>query len=602
MSMFKYILASFLLIGLLSSCQKDDEWLEPPTDPKIDQVMYRSDIFGVVFANDAPLNEVAVTFKDQTVFTDEDGVYSFTDVEVGSQHNVVKLSKAGYFDGARTFRSAGSSTQYQQTILLEKNFDNSFDSSEGDIISKDRATLSFPAQSIVVESSGELYTGEVQVAIEMIDPSLFNLSDIMPGDLTAREDDNSLRTLQSFGMVNVELQSPSGQKLQIAPGKTVDLSYTVNDAFLNDAPEIIDMWSFDFDLGLWEKEGEATLEGNIYTGSVSHFSCWNYDVSAPSVVVNGKLISNQMDLEYFRVTILNADNKGGRGWTDSEGKFSGRVEAGVPLTLKIYANSNCWNQNADPIYEQAVGPLDVDTDLGTYTVNVDDIDFLILKGTAVDCSGVPLQEGRVVFTGAINYLSYPIKDGVIDLAIPVCSSSPVNVKIVDPITVLQTFEMSIPAPGETDLMVVSVCDEMADFMSVDNLLQGQFNLVDSLSFYSYTTQVDEQVGQILAYLIDDIISVDISLGFYMGNAFAMEELEEKTYDITSYSADYGDDIGVKENYRMLTGQMGQITIESIQTISSDLKQVTGMYTVDCTEDSTGALRTLTGSFNLEYNN
>ena len=85
----------------------------------------------------------------------------------------------------------------------------------------------------------------------MIDPSQENTSDIMPGDLTGREDDNTLSILQSFGMVNVELQTSDGQKLNIAKDKFVDVVYEVNDLFLDEAPGVIDMWSFDYDLGIW---------------------------------------------------------------------------------------------------------------------------------------------------------------------------------------------------------------------------------------------------------------------------------------------------------------------------------------------------------------
>jgi len=87
--------------------------------------------------------------------------------------------------------------------------------------------------------------------MEMIDPSQENTSDIMPGDLTGREDDNTLSILQSFGMVNVELQTSDGQKLNIAKDKFVDVVYEVNDLFLDEAPGVIDMWSFDYDLGIW---------------------------------------------------------------------------------------------------------------------------------------------------------------------------------------------------------------------------------------------------------------------------------------------------------------------------------------------------------------
>jgi len=354
----KSLLISLLFLGLLSSCVKDDEGIimENPTE-----VFHSSDIFGVVTnISDEPIAGAVATFKGNTTTTDENGVYRFSDVEVGSQHNTVKIEKEGYFENARTFRTAESAILYQKSILQEKSFDHKFQSDSDGLVEFDRVKIQFPANSIIVERNGEIYSGEVLLAMTPMDPSLERLAELMPGDMSAREDDGSISTLESFGMGNVEMQSPTGERLQIGENQNVEMSYKVSEEFLSQAPAIIDMWSFDFDIGVWIKEGQASLNGDVYTGIVSHFSSWNYDVSAPSVVVSGQVMSNIGNLTYYSVQIHNEDNEGGHGTTDDQGQFSGRVEAGVPLTMRILTNTNC----SLLVHEEEIGPFTTDTDLG----------------------------------------------------------------------------------------------------------------------------------------------------------------------------------------------------------------------------------------------
>lgn len=593
----KTIVASLALIICFTSCKKDTDGFIGDPNTGIEEVMYTSDIYGIVSTrDDLPIEGATITFKGNTTTTDADGVYAFKNVEVGSQHNVVQITKDGYFESARTFRSAGSSTQYQKSLLVEKNFGLPFNTSEDATVTSNRVTINFPPNSIVVDATGEQYNGEVLVAIHGFDPSLFRLDEFMPGDMTGREEDNSLSTLESFGMVNVELQSPLGVKLQVGNDKEVQMSYRVNDKYLADAPETIDMWSFDFDLGLWVKDGQATLDGDTYVGKVSHFSCWNYDVSAPSVVVNGKIVAEGVVFSYFRVTLLNNENKGGRGWTDSDGTFSGRVEAGVELTLSVYHNHNCWGESGGTVYQQTVGPFNEDTDLGIITIDVGEIDLLVIKGTAVDCDLNPVTDGRVFLT---NNWSFPIIDGEYDILFPACGAQVIDIRFVDVMTLNQSFVYEIAVPGDYNLGQVTICGDEAEHITIDNLFSTPFNLVDSLSFYKYSTAFDDVLGDIQGFLYDDIISVNVNLKFYIGNAFSMPSLEVESYDLTKFVIVYSDDIGSSLSYSMNDGQTGTITIDSI-TLDGDYELVKGTYTADCTEETTQEIKTITGSFNLRY--
>lgn len=586
----KYLFAILLLSGLLASCVKDDEGFITDIDGQTEEVLHTADIFGVVSDRaDEPIEGAVATFKGRTTVTDENGIYQFDAVEVGSQHNSVKIEKEGYFENARTFRTAASGTLYQRAILLEKSFVHSFEANSIGTVFDQGVRLSFPANSVVIESTGQVYEGEVQVAMIKLDPTLSRLEAFMPGDLTGVEDDNTLSTLQSFGMVHVEMQTPTGEKLQIGANQNVEMSYRVSDEFLGDAPATIAMWSFDYDLGVWVKEGQATLSGGVYTGAVSHFSCWNYDISAPSVIASGQVVTNQGSTGHFYVQLLNAANNGGRGWTDDEGKFSGRVEAGVVLTLQVYSYALC----NDVIYEASVGPFDTDTDLGEITIELDPDEFIKVTGTAVTCDLEPITKGYV----ALSRFLFPLNDGVIDFVSAVCNTNSIDLRIVDIANLQQTYVRDLSSPDEHELGQIVVCGEEANYLIIDNLYDEAITLADSLALYSYPTSTDEVFGSIQAIGINGQVWTDVNIGFVIGSAFAMDEIEEKTYPL-NYASFRGED----ETYAIQppsgTGRDGTITIESISLDTAGNKVAKGTYSADCDETTTGEQRIITGSFNL----
>ncbi len=169
-------------------------------------------------------------------------------------------------------------------------------------------------------------------------------------------------------MVFVEMYAEDGRKLNIADGKTANITYEIPEDLVSDAPETIKMWWYDYDAGAWREEGEATRNGSKWIGEVAHFSCWNFDLNVPSITVSGQILQSNGGLSKFYVTFLNEDGKGGRGSANADGSFSGRIEAGVSLEFTIrYIEADCDTI----IHQELVGPFDQDTDLGEIIVDTD---------------------------------------------------------------------------------------------------------------------------------------------------------------------------------------------------------------------------------------
>ncbi|MEE9439919.1 MAG: carboxypeptidase-like regulatory domain-containing protein, partial [Saprospiraceae bacterium] len=288
--MIKHInkLMFLFAILVLASCIKDSEEFVPINGER----SVTGDIFGIVTDTiGQPVEGALVFFGSRTKTTNQLGVYQFKNVKIDVKHNFLNIEKAGYFKATKTFRSVKEKSEILlKTLLMAKDFDRSINSEEGGIVEKGRTTLTFPAGSIVDEATGELYSGEVKVALQFLYPNDALIDQMMPGDLTAVDKDGIYSVLTSFGMNYVELQSESGAKLQIKEGKSVTMTSNVPLALLDDAPSEIKMWSFDTNTGLWKEEGVGQLSDGAYTGEVTHFSCWNYDSSLRSIIVNGRVV------------------------------------------------------------------------------------------------------------------------------------------------------------------------------------------------------------------------------------------------------------------------------------------------------------------------
>ncbi len=574
----RFLVSCFLIATLLTNCVKDNEGFQ------ITENFGDSTVFGIVLnSENEPISSAQVSYDGIIEYTDRDGIYRFTDVSVSPQHNGLRIEKDGYFESSRTFRTATPGILYQSTILQEKSFDYSFQSSSSAELENGPARIKFPANAIVYEDTGLPYDGQVQVAIYPIDPTVDQLSQRMPGDLSAIEEDDTITTLESFGMVYVEMESTSGEKLQIAENTEVELSYRIDISLRGSAPATIDMWTYNFDLGAWIKEGQAIKSGDgvRYVGMVKHFSCWNYDVSAPSVVVSGQVVSDIGDLTNFQISLLNSMNKGGRGSTDDQGKFSGRVEAGVPLTLTVSDyNAECSISDL----KMDVGPFDTDTDLGIINFVVSGPQNFAINGLALDCDMIPVVSGKVFVSNRV----FPIEDGVFNIVFSICDIDDFTdaIRIVDTNNSKQVLLLDVLEPGVIELGDVIVCDEAYN-LTVSNLNEEPDVFTDPIAEIRYNQFNNLSRVNILKG-VDTTPFADIS--FFIGEG-QLESIEVGEYAITeaTFSTEF-------EDFTAAEVPVGSASVLSSTQTPLGLI-IVGIYSIETKSSVTGELKVITGSFN-----
>ncbi|HHS95423.1 MAG TPA: carboxypeptidase regulatory-like domain-containing protein, partial [Phaeodactylibacter sp.] len=283
-----------LLFSLLlfSACKKDhisDEEIIIHPDPV---VIVNASVYGQVLnSSGSPLPNASVRISTEEVFTDQNGVFIFNDVEMKESGELIRAEKDGYFYNAKFVRPQLNKKSIVKLQLIQKTLSGSFTAASGGSISTNgNAKVTFPANAIKTQS-GDPYNGNVNVYATWLDPTAQSTLLTMPGDLRGTNQEDQQVQLTTYGMMGVELRDDAGQLLNIANGNTATLEMPVPDDLLTNAPATIPLWYMDEASGYWVEEGTATLQDGKYVGFVSHFSFWNCDVPEDFIDLTGTVMS-----------------------------------------------------------------------------------------------------------------------------------------------------------------------------------------------------------------------------------------------------------------------------------------------------------------------
>ncbi|MFK7771693.1 MAG: carboxypeptidase-like regulatory domain-containing protein [Saprospiraceae bacterium] len=415
------------------------EIITVPNEPEIN---IEGDLNG--FITDRNGDAVAgaqVTILNAFTETDEFGFFEIKGL-VNEKFAVIKVEKFGYFDQIKTFVPSKNTTSRTRIQLTEKSAPKTFAANTGGEISiGQNSSVQFQANSIVDEQ-GNAYNGNVNVYSFYIDPTHNDLDQIMPGNLMARNTNNELQVLESYGMVNVILEGDGGQKLNI--NKPATLTADVPNSILNTAPDEIPLWHFDEEKGLWMEEGKAVLQNGKYIGDVEHFTFWNFDVPGEFTQISGQIFDNKgVAILNVRITDI-ATGASFTSWTNESGGFDGFVPQNVNLLLEIL--DIC---GTTVLFSENIGPFTSDVeDLGIFNIS-SSTNFSLVSGTLVDCNLEPIPNGRVIFyieTHSFYQQASTNALGEFSALIPTCDLAEIQLSGVDPntgfVSAAQTLQIS----------------------------------------------------------------------------------------------------------------------------------------------------------------
>lgn len=404
------ILFTSCLILFFFGCQKERSYHR---DATTGQVVLPSPLKAnlqgnVVDEQNQPTAGVTITVGSATVLTDAKGYFRIDKASLDQNASLVIAEKNGYFKTYRTF-SATSGTNQLFLKLIRKIQAGTVSATIGGEVGLNNGTkISLPAGGIVRAADNTLYSGAVQVHAAYIDPTSEDISDRVPGSFMANDQAGKRVLLSSYGMMAVELESTSGEKLQIKSGSTATLTFPIPSAALASAPPTIPFWFVDEATGLWKEDGSATRQGSTYVGTVKHFTYWNCDVPVQTVklmatfqTADGRPLVNAV----VEIKPKTGDYFGSaHGFTDSLGQINGPVPANLPLRLKVM--DACGNT----AFTKDIGPYTESVDIGTISLPAATPGVVTVRGKLMTCSGAAVTNGYAIVSIS-NQVHYAKADG-----------------------------------------------------------------------------------------------------------------------------------------------------------------------------------------------
>ena len=249
-------------------------------------------------ASGTPIEGVSIVSGSSAATTNTDGFFEFDQIQVVSVQNdrsVVRFSKAGYFDVVRSMDADdddADGASWEVVMCKKENNDftsiKTYSSSSDQTLQAGDMKIDMPQDGYKVDGTGAGYTGKVKSEMVYLDPNNECFSEMMPGgDLAAVRSDNSSAQLVSYGMTDLNMYAENGDKLQLKDGSKAKLTFPIPAGMGENPPASIPLWSFNEKTGLWEEEGSAALQGNVYVGEVAHFSWVNLDYPEKQGTVYG---------------------------------------------------------------------------------------------------------------------------------------------------------------------------------------------------------------------------------------------------------------------------------------------------------------------------
>ncbi|HEY0041282.1 MAG TPA: carboxypeptidase-like regulatory domain-containing protein, partial [Flavisolibacter sp.] len=474
---------SFLFLSLFFiQCQREVSFLDVPAFPgevvKPDPIT--SAIQGnVLDENGAPAVGVTIEVGPKITITDSKGYFRINDASLDKKSALVTASKPGYFDAYRTFAATSGANQVV-IKLIKKTLAGTIDATTGgEVTLSNGSKVALPANGVVNAATSAAYTGQVNVYAAYIDPSAADIAQTVPGSFMANDNDGKRRVLTSYGMMAVELEAASGEKLQIKSGSKAKLTTAIPANAQSSSPSTIALWNVDETTGIWKREGAATKNGNAYVGDVSHFSIWSTDTVQTSGQISATLkLSSGQPFVYGHVRVRQPSsgwNYVAYGYTDTLGQVNLWVPFNVPLVLETLDPCGL------PMFSQNIGPFTQNTNLGDVILTNTAGTVARVKGKLVDCNNAPVTNGvAIVYLG--NFVQFVNTNGAgeFETNFTRCANSPGNFEIVGIDETAQqqtTVPVTVPVTSPlTDAGSISACGASATEYINYTLDGASFNL------------------------------------------------------------------------------------------------------------------------------
>lgn len=303
--------------------------------------------------------EVRIPRRGATTFTNSNGEFVFPRIALAQDQRLsVNFDAPGYMKTTRVYnvgRNRRIVSGPDITVIWPVALTVPMDATLGGELSFPGGTITFPPNALANEQ-GSPAQGTVNVNFTRLDVTDPVQLRSVPGDFTARMQDNTIRRLESFGVFEVIARDINGQRLDLAPGRSADFELLIPPSRLLPAPKVIGLFSFNPDSGLWIEEGRATrtIDGLYYSGTINRFDySWNVDDPFDTTCITVRFIdvfgSNAGPLANALVEAQGVNYSTiSSGYTNSQGYVCLLVKINSLIDVTAYEPSTNFPISLDP--------------------------------------------------------------------------------------------------------------------------------------------------------------------------------------------------------------------------------------------------------------
>jgi hypothetical protein len=306
----------------------------------------------VLGSSGEPLAGVTALLGNVERTTDAAGNVLFENLAAGLQ--VVQVRAPGFTTSTLTVDVEEGVNGSASTLLHALNPPIAFNAEEAAHIVTEQVQVNLPAGSLLDEN-GLPVMGTAEIAFAPIDPSTDDIF-AAPGAFTGISQSGEEVDIESGFMAEIQL-SQNGRPLQLAPGATAAITFTLPTSFDATPGETIEAWWFDTEAGLWRQDGAGIVEESptepgklVWTVEVSHFTSWNADKPIRThSCVRAKVVDSSgtpLPGRYVRVQGLNY-NYSGSFYTGPDGTTCVSLKKDSPARLTVGKwNGRVWEELA----------------------------------------------------------------------------------------------------------------------------------------------------------------------------------------------------------------------------------------------------------------
>lgn len=480
----RYSVFSMFLV-LLVACSEEQDFITIWEEPF--EIISNVEIASLTIAvgEDIPFQ---CTIENQT-YSSTSGEYLLLENLVLNKKGAVVLIEAeGRFDEVRYVVPSLDARLHVQVKLTrhadltEINFPlDGFNAALGGVIDMIRLDIEIDPNSIV-DSEGELYTGDVQVfGMKLSNAAYFTHIWSFPQVLMFQ--DNKSRILSMLDGVNLAMYDMEMNRVHLKEGKQVSIVTKPLESESNPAPDRLEMVYFDKTSNEWVVENNfLEKDGEEWRGKSSklELNCWGelFDskvVEIPILTIKDVPVSN-----CFVSIFTDLEVQASIGFSDQKGIFRSHVPINKDFQTSIIEIPNRENLIRRKAYSgvmsNAVEPIQLDEQI------VDPDYYDTFEGVPLNCFGNTLDTENVLLTEGYEFfasskfkqLIFPNENGRYEFATQRNKLDKRFIQIVelDGGGLSPKFEFDMEDTPIIDWGVFSICNEYDFFMNY-NLIERE---------------------------------------------------------------------------------------------------------------------------------